>query len=220
MRLSAVDLYKLARAAGFPSDTAVKMVAIALRESGGDPMAHNGVPPDDSYGLWQINMLGKLLPERLKQFGLTDPRQLFDPMTNARAAFKIWAGNDANLARHWYIDRNTAIPYKDRYEANLTLAAQARAQVDGGSTAPGPILADVTFRGAPSTRPRPSVLIPLAAGGTPSVPELVWLSELSPDSQSLKFSPDDAVTALIRAYGLPELRGAFDRAAVRLSAGA
>jgi hypothetical protein len=46
-----------------PAD-AVVAVAIALAESGGNPAAHNPVPPDDSWGLWQINMRGHLGPVR------------------------------------------------------------------------------------------------------------------------------------------------------------
>lgn len=33
-------------------------VQIALRESGGSSRAHNPRPPDDSYGLWQLNFYG------------------------------------------------------------------------------------------------------------------------------------------------------------------
>lgn len=65
------------------------MVAIALGESGGNTHAHNSRPPDNSYGLWQINMYGDLGPARRREFGLTSNDQLFDPATNARAMVKI-----------------------------------------------------------------------------------------------------------------------------------
>lgn len=65
------------------------MVACALGESGGDTRAHNTRPPDNSYGLWQINMYGALGPARRREFGLTSNDQLFDPATNARAMIKI-----------------------------------------------------------------------------------------------------------------------------------
>lgn len=65
------------------------MVAIALGESGGNPRAHNTRPPDNSYGLWQINMYGSLGPARRREFGLSSNDQLFDPATNARAMIKI-----------------------------------------------------------------------------------------------------------------------------------
>lgn len=78
-----------AKAAGFSGSALAKAVAIALAESSGNPRAHNAVPPDNSYGLWQINMLGSMGPARRKQFGLSSNTQLFDPVTNAKAAYAI-----------------------------------------------------------------------------------------------------------------------------------
>lgn len=129
--LSPSDLYQLALSTGFPSDTAVKMVAIALKESGGNPGAYNGTPPDDSYGLWQINMYGNLGPARMAQFGLTDKAQLFDPTTNAMAAYQIWSGNDNNLNVAWAI--NDGGVNQSRYQNNLPVAQAAAGQSPGGS---------------------------------------------------------------------------------------
>lgn len=81
---------KAAAAAGFGGDLLITMVAIAGAESGWNPGAHNPVPPDDSYGLWQINMLGGMGPERRRLFGISSNSQLFDPATNARAAMIIY----------------------------------------------------------------------------------------------------------------------------------
>lgn len=80
-----------ASGAGFSGTALAKAVAIALAETGGtgNPQSHNAVPPDDSYGLWQINMLGSMGPARRKQFGLTSNSQLYDPSTNAKAAYAI-----------------------------------------------------------------------------------------------------------------------------------
>jgi hypothetical protein len=52
---------------GLTHDQAVTATAIAMRESGGRTDAHNPVPPDDSYGLWQINRLAwpRFSPEQL-----------------------------------------------------------------------------------------------------------------------------------------------------------
>jgi hypothetical protein len=72
--------------------------AIAMAESGGNPNAHNAKPPDDSYGLWQINMLGSMGPSRRAQFGLSSNTQLFDPATNARAAVAISGGGKSFAA--------------------------------------------------------------------------------------------------------------------------
>jgi hypothetical protein len=65
------------------------MAAIALAESGGNTQAHNAKPPDDSYGLWQINMIGKLGPDRRKAFKISNNAELFDPKKNADAMIKI-----------------------------------------------------------------------------------------------------------------------------------
>lgn len=74
-----------ARAQGLsPSNVAIA-VAVAIAESGGNTRAHNPVPPDNSYGLWQINMLGNMGPERRKTFGITSNDQLYDPNVNAKA---------------------------------------------------------------------------------------------------------------------------------------
>jgi hypothetical protein len=65
------------------------MAAIALAESGGNTQAHNAKPPDDSYGLWQINMINKLGPERRKAFKIKSNDELFDPKKNADAMIII-----------------------------------------------------------------------------------------------------------------------------------
>lgn len=92
MALSYAQLKGLWIKAGGNPDDADVMAAIALAESGGRPEAHNPVAPDDSYGLWQINMRGNLGPDRRAKFGLGSNRDLFDPLINAKAAVAIGAG--------------------------------------------------------------------------------------------------------------------------------
>ena len=82
-------LTQLARSVGMPDDKIPTMVAIALAESAGKTDAHNPVPPDDSYGLWQINMIGNLGPARRKEYGLKSNEELKDPRTNAKAALAV-----------------------------------------------------------------------------------------------------------------------------------
>lgn len=65
------------------------MAFIAMRESRGNPRAHNPVPPDNSYGLWQINMLAHSKSE----LGIPNNEALYDPYINGRAALQIF--NDA-----------------------------------------------------------------------------------------------------------------------------
>jgi hypothetical protein len=94
-KLSPEQIAQAAHDAGFRGNDLTTAVAIALAESSGDPRAHNPVPPDNSYGLWQINMIGALGPDRRDQFDLDSNRELFDPETNARAAFAISGKGDS-----------------------------------------------------------------------------------------------------------------------------
>ena len=121
MELTADEILAAAYAAGFPPPLATTMVAIAIRESGGDPLAFNGVSPDRSYGLWQINMLHNTA-YRMKIFGITDEKELFDPTINARAAHVLWGGDNHNINVAW----NITLPgYKEKYEAHLPVAQAA-----------------------------------------------------------------------------------------------
>ena len=80
------------RDAGFPESEIAKGVAIGIAESGLRTNAHNGNTStgDNSYGVWQINMLGGMGTERRKQFGISNNEALFNPATNAKAAYSIW----------------------------------------------------------------------------------------------------------------------------------
>ena len=88
-KLSPEQIAQSAHHAGFRGNDLTTAVAIALAESAGNPKAHNAVPPDNSYGLWQINMIGALGPDRRHEFHLHSNSELFDPKTNAAAAFDI-----------------------------------------------------------------------------------------------------------------------------------
>jgi hypothetical protein len=94
-KLSPEQIAQAAHHAGFRGQDLTTAVAIALAESGGDPRAHNPVPPDNSYGLWQINMIGALGPDRRHQFHLDSNKELYDAETNAQAAFAISGKGDS-----------------------------------------------------------------------------------------------------------------------------
>ena len=122
--LSVQSVYNLARNAGFPSEVARQMVAIAQRESSLEPSARclnclkdaNGKPiEEDSIGLWQINMNPKWAAQRRALFGISSNEQLLNPATNAAAAYKLWGGSAANLASVWAIDRDGTFPWRTRY---------------------------------------------------------------------------------------------------------
>ncbi len=85
------SLRALLASAGFHGHGLDIAVAVARAESGAHPTAHNtnASTGDNSYGLFQINMIGNLGPERLHQYGLTSNDQLFDPATNARVAYQL-----------------------------------------------------------------------------------------------------------------------------------
>lgn len=95
------------RKAGFPESELPRMTAVALAESGGNTRAHNpnAQTGDNSYGLWQVNMLGSMGPERRKQFGLSSNEDLFDPVVNARAARGIFDSQGPNA---WSVVRSGA----------------------------------------------------------------------------------------------------------------
>lgn len=81
--------------AGFSGEALVTALAVAKAESNWRPTAHNATPPDDSYGLFQINMLGSMGPARRMQYHLASNEALYDPATNARVAFSM-SGGGAN----------------------------------------------------------------------------------------------------------------------------
>lgn len=93
------DLVILAKSQGLTPEQARMAGAIGWLESHGDPNAHNtnASTGDNSYGYWQINMLGAMGPERRVLFGISNNEQLFDPQTNARA-MKILSANGQDFS--------------------------------------------------------------------------------------------------------------------------
>jgi hypothetical protein len=79
--------------AGFKGDSLRTAWAIAKRESGGRAAAFNpdASTGDRSWGLFQINTLGKLA-SRVKQYGLQSERDLLNPDVNARVAYRMSQG--------------------------------------------------------------------------------------------------------------------------------
>ena len=90
--LSKPEIKALAIKAGFPEDIAPTITQIAMGESSGKVDAHNpdASTGDNSYGLMQINMLGDMGPERRSSFGLKSNEELFNPLKNMQAAYKIY----------------------------------------------------------------------------------------------------------------------------------
>jgi hypothetical protein len=93
-------LKKLAESVGFRGENAAVAAAVAKAESGGDPnidTVKSGLDPqmknEFSIGLWQINWLAHK-NGTLKKMGVTNPSQLYDPVTNAKAAYLISGGSN------------------------------------------------------------------------------------------------------------------------------
>ena len=88
------DILKISLTSDFTPDEAVIMAAIGMAESSGRPHAHNTEGDDNSYGIFQINMLDRpgfmMGEERRGQFGLDSNEQLFDPLINGKAAKYIY----------------------------------------------------------------------------------------------------------------------------------
>lgn len=101
-------LISILKEAGFSGESLKYSWAVIMKESMGKVYAHNknDRTGDDSYGLFQINMRGSLGPARRSDFNLDLDTDLFDPLTNARAAYSIseggsswspWKATNANL---------------------------------------------------------------------------------------------------------------------------
>lgn len=91
--LTATQLVDLLHLVGFEGKSLKLAWAVVMRESRGRPVAHNDSvnSGDNSYGLFQINMLGSLGADRREKFGIKSNSELLDPVTNAKAAFYMSA---------------------------------------------------------------------------------------------------------------------------------
>ena len=93
-KLSQEQLVELLRAVGFKGIALKTAWAVAMRESNGRPVAHNDnlSTGDNSYGIFQVNMLGSLGVDRREKYGLTGNADLLDPVTNAQVVFQMTKG--------------------------------------------------------------------------------------------------------------------------------
>lgn len=87
--LTGSELKELLKAVGFEGKALRTAWAVAMKESNGRPKAYNGNlgTGDNSYGIFQINMLGSLGDDRREKFNLKSNKELFDPVINAQIAF-------------------------------------------------------------------------------------------------------------------------------------
>lgn len=87
------DLVTLLSEVGFEGKALKIAWAIAKKESNGRPRAHNDNlnTGDDSYGIFQINMIGSLGASRREKFALEQNSDLFNPVKNAQIAYHMSA---------------------------------------------------------------------------------------------------------------------------------
>jgi hypothetical protein len=84
------ELIELMSTVGFKGKSLRTAWAVAMKESNGRPVAHNDTVStgDNSYGIFQINMIGSLGKDRLalfnEKFGVLKNTDLFDPVTNVQ----------------------------------------------------------------------------------------------------------------------------------------
>jgi hypothetical protein len=92
--LEPLELKELLTAVGFEGEALKLAWGIVMRESRGGPTAHNGNSKtgDNSYGLFQINMIGGLGVDRREKYGLATDEDLLNPVANARIAFLMSGG--------------------------------------------------------------------------------------------------------------------------------
>lgn len=92
------SLTNILKQAGFGPRATDIAYAVAMAESSGNARSHNTNKStgDNSYGLFQINMIGDMGPARRKQYHLKSNDDLFDPLTNAKVAYAM-----SNKGRDW-----------------------------------------------------------------------------------------------------------------------
>ena len=103
------QLVELLKAVGFKGKGLKTAWAVAKAESNGRPFAFNGNTKtgDSSYGIFQINMLGNLGPDRRDKLDLDLNAELFSPVKNAQAVFYMTKGG--NDWSSWSTMKNGAV---------------------------------------------------------------------------------------------------------------
>lgn len=112
-KLTDSQLVDLLKAIGFKGNALRSACAIAKAESNGRPFAFNGNAEtgDSSYGVFQINMMGELGPDRREKFDLDSNVELFNPVTNSKITFHMtkggkdwsaWSSVNGPRYQEWY----------------------------------------------------------------------------------------------------------------------
>jgi hypothetical protein len=112
-KLTDEELVDMLRHVGFEGKALRTACAVAKAESNGRPFAFNGNTKtgDSSYGIFQINMLGELGPNRRDKFDLDSNAELLNPVLNAQIALHMtrhgkdwssWSSVNGPRYQEWY----------------------------------------------------------------------------------------------------------------------
>ena len=104
--LTDIELVWLLEAVGFEGQDLKEAWAIAKKESNGRPLAFNGnkLTGDNSYGIFQINMVDSLGEDRRTKFDLDHNADLFNPVKNAQIAMHM--SNGGSDWTSWHIGKD------------------------------------------------------------------------------------------------------------------
>jgi hypothetical protein len=107
------ELVKMLSTIGFEGKALKVAWAVVKKESNGRPLAFNGnvKTGDNSYGIFQINMIGGLGVARRDKFDLDSNKDLFDPVVNAQIAY--YMSNQGSDWSSWGVGK---FPYNGNTE--------------------------------------------------------------------------------------------------------
>jgi hypothetical protein len=94
VKLSHLECKGLLKEVGFKGKALEQAWAIVMRESNCRSHAYNGNENtgDNSYGIFQINMIKEIGDSRREKFGMVSNAMLLDPVTNAQIAHYMSKG--------------------------------------------------------------------------------------------------------------------------------
>ena len=107
------ELVRMLSTIGFEGKALKVAWAVVKKESNGRPLAFNGnvKTGDNSYGIFQINMIGGLGVARRNKFDLDSNKDLFDPVVNAQIAY--YMSNEGSDWSAWGVGK---FPYNGNTE--------------------------------------------------------------------------------------------------------
>ena len=107
------ELVRMLSTIGFEGKALKVAWAVVKKESNGRPLAFNGnvKTGDNSYGIFQINMIGGLGVARRDKFDLDSNKDLFDPVVNAQIAY--YMSNEGSDWSAWGVGK---FPYNGNTE--------------------------------------------------------------------------------------------------------